>query len=394
MKILPNGQIKIEPGDTLYNIYGPNWKQLSGYTGDPTKLQAGTILPAPPNLQSTVTTTTALPPAVTSAQQAQQAELAKLKQQLEEATGKLEKAKVWLSSYPGATSTSQIPDWVLNAQSPEEVKSLITPKRIEELETTAFQMPQKSFQDIWNENYQASKLPELEQQIADIKSKLYAAEGQINENPWLSEASRVGRVKRLYELAQKDISNLTDQYNAELEKVKMLTDAAYKEAQTKQALQQQELNYLVKKNVPEALWPENSPETYKEWVLAGGEKGTGKSYVEYVKEKTAKQVTLPSSYVEWQLAGGQKGTGKTYAEWLQSGSTTKTTQILTQDKLNRLAIEGVPSAVALDIQSALNAGYTIDQIKKGIEQSGGNPAIVDTFVKVMKSTPTFTLVQP
>lgn len=38
----------VKPGDTLWGIYGPNWKQLSGYTGDPTKLQIGTVLPAPP----------------------------------------------------------------------------------------------------------------------------------------------------------------------------------------------------------------------------------------------------------------------------------------------------------------------------------------------------------
>ena len=45
-KILSDGRIKIESGDTLYGIYGSNWKELSGYTGDPTKLQVGAILPA------------------------------------------------------------------------------------------------------------------------------------------------------------------------------------------------------------------------------------------------------------------------------------------------------------------------------------------------------------
>lgn len=45
----PTGQTyTVKAGDTLYDIYGPNWKQLSGYTGDPTKLQIGTVLPAPP----------------------------------------------------------------------------------------------------------------------------------------------------------------------------------------------------------------------------------------------------------------------------------------------------------------------------------------------------------
>jgi hypothetical protein len=43
---LADGKIKVEAGDTLYGIYGPNWKQLSGYTGEPRNLQIGTILPA------------------------------------------------------------------------------------------------------------------------------------------------------------------------------------------------------------------------------------------------------------------------------------------------------------------------------------------------------------
>lgn len=47
-KTLPDGRIQVEPGDQLQAIYGSNWKALSGYTGDPTKLQVGTILPAKP----------------------------------------------------------------------------------------------------------------------------------------------------------------------------------------------------------------------------------------------------------------------------------------------------------------------------------------------------------
>jgi len=47
-KILPDGRIQVESGDTLSGIYGSNWKELSGFTGDPTKLQVGTTLPAKP----------------------------------------------------------------------------------------------------------------------------------------------------------------------------------------------------------------------------------------------------------------------------------------------------------------------------------------------------------
>ena len=45
-KVLSDGRIQVEAGDTLSGIYGANWKQLSGYTGDPTTLPIGTILPA------------------------------------------------------------------------------------------------------------------------------------------------------------------------------------------------------------------------------------------------------------------------------------------------------------------------------------------------------------
>jgi hypothetical protein len=45
-KTLADGRIQVESGDTLSGIYGANWKTLSGYSGDPTKLQIGTILPA------------------------------------------------------------------------------------------------------------------------------------------------------------------------------------------------------------------------------------------------------------------------------------------------------------------------------------------------------------
>ena len=35
----------VKQGDRLETLYGKDWKKLSGYTGDPTKLQVGTVLP-------------------------------------------------------------------------------------------------------------------------------------------------------------------------------------------------------------------------------------------------------------------------------------------------------------------------------------------------------------
>jgi hypothetical protein len=48
-KTLADGSIQIEQGDTLEGIYGSNWKEASGYSGDPTKLQVGTVLPGVKN---------------------------------------------------------------------------------------------------------------------------------------------------------------------------------------------------------------------------------------------------------------------------------------------------------------------------------------------------------
>ena len=57
-KTLSDGRIEIEQGDTLYDIYGSDWKNLSGYSGDPTNLQIGTVLPGvtPQDPVSTIST--------------------------------------------------------------------------------------------------------------------------------------------------------------------------------------------------------------------------------------------------------------------------------------------------------------------------------------------------
>jgi LysM domain. len=61
----PDGTITVQAGDTLSGLYGSDWQAQSGYTGDPTKLQIGTVLPAP---SSNVTTPTPLPSAINSSQ--------------------------------------------------------------------------------------------------------------------------------------------------------------------------------------------------------------------------------------------------------------------------------------------------------------------------------------
>lgn len=58
-----------------------------------------------------------------------------------------------------------------------------------------------------------NQLSEIDAKIAKKNQELIEAENKINENPFLSEATRVGRVRKLYEMSQKEISNLLTQRN-------------------------------------------------------------------------------------------------------------------------------------------------------------------------------------
>ena len=58
--------------------------------------------------------------------------------------------------------------------------------------------------------------------------------------------------------------------------------------------------------------------------------------------------------------------------------------VISQATLNRLSATGVPNDVALDIQGALNQGFTADQIKEGLRNANRDPALVDKFLEEMR----------
>jgi hypothetical protein len=127
-------------------------------------------------------------------------EIAKLKANLGLAQGQLANAQA--AGYSGKT---EIPGNVLGASSPEEAK-------IAGLENVAFAQPTKTSTELYNELYEQEglknvkeKIDAIEQTINEKKRALNKEETDIIKNPWLSEASRVGRIKGLYEAALKDI---------------------------------------------------------------------------------------------------------------------------------------------------------------------------------------------
>ncbi len=76
--------------------------------------------------------------------------------------------------------------------------------------------PSQSTTDFYNEAYKAAGLDELANKIASRRSDLNTAVGNINDNPWLDEANRVGKVRNLQNLANADIKNWQDEYKTKL----------------------------------------------------------------------------------------------------------------------------------------------------------------------------------
>ncbi|HKQ06116.1 MAG TPA: hypothetical protein VJ464_13355 [Blastocatellia bacterium] len=109
-----------------------------------------------------------------------------------------------------------------------------------------FTKPSKTTEQFYNDAYNAAGLPDLINQLTTKKNQLNTATGNINENPWLDEASRVGRAKRLQELANGDISNLQDEYNLRLNQVHDLVQQNSQDFANNQTLNEARLNYLLK----------------------------------------------------------------------------------------------------------------------------------------------------
>jgi len=252
-------QITVKPGETLWGIAerelgaGSRWQKL-GYTGKPETLQPGTVLTIPTETPTPITA-----PPQTEIEKLK-AEIEKTKATLEEVTGTALKAQKWLELYPGAKPTEKIPEWVFTAKTPEEVAALVKPERIKELEKLAFAPPPKTWEEIYSEAYKTAgledvkkKITNLDTQIQTKKDQLYSEEAEINENPWLSEAGRVGNVKKLYDMAKKEISNLieqrktlTDEYNTGIKSAGDVADRALKGWETQTKLYKSELDYLTK----------------------------------------------------------------------------------------------------------------------------------------------------
>lgn len=82
--------------------------------------------------------------------------------------------------------------------------------------------PTESETQMYNDAYSAAGLDQLQNTITGRQSDLATAQGNINDNPWLDEASRVGRNNTVTTLANADIKNYQDEYANKLKGVEDL----------------------------------------------------------------------------------------------------------------------------------------------------------------------------
>jgi hypothetical protein len=125
--------------------------------------------------------------------------------------------------------------------------------------SAAFAPPTQSTQDVYQQGYDAAGLGDvktqilaLNDQISKAREDLTTATGNLNENPFLSEASRVGRLQRLQEDANSEITNLVNQqgqlqsvYANGLTELNNLVTRHTNDFTTNQQTNQQKLTYLL-----------------------------------------------------------------------------------------------------------------------------------------------------
>jgi len=393
----------IYPEDVI-NLPTPSIQPANQYQG-----KTGTwMLPGQPNtgysgtwkegyVPSTITPVTTPPPIIPppvapivpkTEEDRIKTEIAETQKKIEEITGVIERAKV-----AGIGPEEQIPQWVWEAKTPEEVAALVKPERIKELEKTAFAPPPKTWDEIYKEAYDTSGLTDIKKKIEDLDAKilqrkndLYAEEEEITGNPWLFEASKLGKVKREYDRANKDIEllvdqrkSLADEYNTGIKSAGDVADRALKGWEAQAKLYQAELDYLVKSGTDEVL----SVAEAKALKVPYGTTKSEAIKMGIVPADTAKEWTEFSDVEKRKLtaAGIDWTTSEGYIDAMVYLYPPKT--VIGQTTLNKLAVMGIPEDLALDIQQLYALGYSDDQIKKAMQDAGKNPDLLATFKDIM-----------
>jgi hypothetical protein len=246
----------------------------------------------------------------------------------------------------------------LNTLSKEESDRLANELGITDTENALFKRPSETTEALYTRLYDTTGLGDLKTQISTIMKEVNTerqtaleALGQVNENPWLSEKSRVGRGKRLLEQLEARIGNRLNEIErlnslytmgmGEIDRVIQRRTADFTQDQTVNTAKLNYLNAKMEKRTEQilskrkteglgAFADEKQKQAEKDKQTQQGDKlvtvGDTVFYWDPVTKKlvevgqgkdTPRSSDTPSSYKEWVLAG-KPGT---YADWVNKGST-------------------------------------------------------------------------
>lgn len=145
------------------------------------------------------------------------------------------------------------------APSSTQVEEIRTKLGIPNLVDEAFRKPDKTLVQQYNELYNLAGLQDIKTKISDIderinkkRADLVTATGELNNNPWISQATRAGRLKNLQELAFADINNdleakqqYLDLYDSGVSEIEKQLGYAQTDTENARNLTVDQLNYAL-----------------------------------------------------------------------------------------------------------------------------------------------------
>ncbi len=207
----------------------------------------------------------------------------------------------------------------------------------QELAESAF-APSTSTQKLYRDAFRSSGLADIKKKIEARREDLNRATSAINDNPWLSEASRSGKLGELQKLAYADISQFNDLYTQGLAEVGRITQQSAADLAEDRATRQQQLNFMLK-------LAEEEDQIAQEKLLAG----YLPDYFDAIPDEAEKPITLAegASLVDPVTGKVLYKAPKTYAPG--TGSPSKTEVAAAQKASDRAAaLAAIDSRVGTD----------------------------------------------
>ncbi len=335
-----------------------------------------------------------------------QTQITDLQSQVETATSALEKEKLVqaavlkMAELGQAYPAEYVKAMTVPTKTEEEArKEVYTKYGISELEAGAFAAPTQTFETIYKKAYEESGLADIKTKMETKQTEINKATedyntelGKLNEDPWISEARRVGKNRVLTEMYDRrkalldaEYTQLSNKYDTGKEAAENTATRALSELEAGRTRTKEELAYYVKR-------AEADIEAKATLAKTEEAKELYRYYPEYVKAVTKKEeitgwTLKQKANGEWVWMHPTKGEKPTGVKGKEAAQISRTT-------LNKLNAMGVKDDLALDIQQLFSLGYSEDQIRTAIKDAGYDPKLLDTFKDIVGKAGESIIIMP